>query len=135
MALALLNGTTLPAVVAVISFGVLTRSQGENESVEEEELEVVSWEEFEERTRDGRANQMNMDPYEGLNFECACGQDHAYSPLVMVEKELPNSKLVFRCPMNNARTCVQLAGWSYKQGFKSLFGARNPNVGWKQPES
>ncbi|MGH7146940.1 MAG: hypothetical protein ACREIJ_03460 [Nitrospiraceae bacterium] len=86
-------------------------------------MDVYPFQEFFLRTVGGRPNQMNMAPYEGALFECACSETHHYSSLtVQVLRELPRARLVFACPNGKHVTCVKLKGIFRFKGFESLFG-------------
>src|SRR3990172_367500 len=79
------------------------------------------------RSGEKRPNQMNMTPYEGHPFECACGASHRYAfTSVPVLRELTKMRLVLCCPETKALTCVRVKGIVRFRGFESLFGARPP---------
>lgn len=80
-------------------------------------------ERFAVMTYGGRPNQMDMGPYEGAPFDCACGRKHSFnSQTVLVLRELTHMRLVFACPDECYVTCVKLHGILTFKGFESLFG-------------
>jgi hypothetical protein len=87
-------------------------------------MELVSFEEFMTRTSGGRQNQMDVAPYVGHAFDCACGSSHAFEPSSSkVLRELPKMHLVLACPQGEAITCVKVKGIFRFNGFQSVFGS------------
>jgi len=74
----------------------------------------------------GRPNKMDMSPYDGESFLCACGKTHMfYLGKVHVLRELPNMRIVFACPDQPVFvTCLKIKGLFRFKGFESLFGAK-----------
>ena len=92
---------------------------------QKEEIALVDIQSFAEQTSNGWACQMNLVPYYGYSFLCACGQKHTFSDQVEVLRELSYSRLVVLCPLDgNAVTCVKITGILRFNGFKSLFGTK-----------
>ncbi len=90
-------------------------------------MQIYEFSEFFSRTTGGGPNQMNMAPYEGHPFECACGETHKfYEDTVSVIRELPKMRLVFVCPEDEHVTCVKVKGILRFKGFEALFGAICP---------
>lgn len=78
---------------------------------------------FAECTSLGRANRMNVAPYVGHPFQCACGQTHAFDASASpVLRELSGMRLVIACPTSEYVTCVKVQGIMRFEGFASLFG-------------
>jgi hypothetical protein len=92
----------------------------------EHDMKIISIEDFFAETMGGRPNTMDMSPYEGHTFQCACGISHLFfSSQVEVLRELPKMRLVFQCPDHPYfATCVKLKGFFHFKGFKSLFGTK-----------
>lgn len=94
-------------------------------------MEIIPFAQFANRVADGRPNQMNMSPYVGHAFACACGGTHSFGVGDMyvqregvVLRELSGRRLVFECPKSEHLTCVKLKGILRFKGFQSLFGTR-----------
>ena len=88
-------------------------------------MQVVPFEEFMARTFGGRPSRMNVRPYIGHRFACACGDSHAFDPTsTEVLRELRKMRLVLACPHSDALTCVKVKGILRFKGFESLFGAK-----------
>jgi hypothetical protein len=88
-------------------------------------MQLVTSDEFFQATMGGRPNRLNMAPYEGVPFQCACGQAHPYhASAVPVLRELRGMRLVLPCPVTERHlTCVKVKGFFRFKGFESLFGA------------
>lgn len=88
-------------------------------------MRIVSFEEFMALTMGGRPNQMDVGPYVGYEFSCACGHLHVFDPSsVAILRELRKMRLVLACPQSDAVTCVKATGILRFKGFESLFGAQ-----------
>lgn len=84
---------------------------------------LMPLEEFLAQTFGGRPNQMDMSAYEGAKFDCACGSAHSYqASSVVVVRELTGMRLIFRCPVSEALTCVAIDGILKFRRFRTLFG-------------
>ncbi len=88
-------------------------------------MEIVSLEDFFRRTLGGRPNRMVVDIYNGVKFECACGQYHHFDlSLTPPVRELPRMRLVLPCPDDKGLTCVKIRGF-FRFRFVSLIGVRD----------
>ena len=92
-------------------------------------MKMLSPTDFFAETMGGRANKMDMSPYQGHLFRCSCGQEHMYvSSLVEVLRELSDMRLIFKCPENSSfATCVKVKGLFRFKGFESLYGTKIEN--------
>lgn len=114
------GGFFLGMIITVI-IAALLRSPGEAPA--EGSLELVSFEEFAQRTMGGCPNQMNTVLYQGAHFSCACGQQHVFQQgSVNVLHELTGMRLVLACPSSEAVTCVKVKGLAKFRGFQAQFG-------------
>ncbi len=92
-------------------------------------MEHLTASEFVSRVSRGRDTKMNTSIYDGLTFECACGQSHSFdSNLTPPEIELGWMRLVIKCPDSNHLTCVKIRGF-LRWRMESLFGALIPDTG------
>ncbi len=63
--------------------------------------------------------------YNGVKFECACGQHHDFdSSLTPPVRELSGMRLVLPCPDDKSLTCVRIRGF-FRFRFVSLIGVRD----------
>jgi len=90
-------------------------------------MEHVAPNEFVARISRGWDPRMNTAIYDGLDFQCACGDSHSFdtattSPLL----ELPGMRLVIKCPTSHSLTCIKIRGF-LQYRIESLFGALMPN--------
>lgn len=84
-------------------------------------MEIVDLTEFFVRTVGGRPNQMDMSAYAEAEFECGCGETHAWTPEIPVLRELRGMRLVLGCPDSGVVNCVKVRGWTRFRGFRTLF--------------
>lgn len=87
-------------------------------------MKIITVPEFLGETAGGWPPKMNVTPYVGHKFECACGQMHEFTHYTVVMRELSGMRLVLACPEQDAITCVKVKGIFRFKGFESLFGAR-----------
>lgn len=87
-------------------------------------MEIISQVDFFYRTQGGRPNALNLSPYAGKPFDCACDETHTFlnDPL-QVLRELGGMRLVLRCPSSGSITCVKMEGF-FRPTLKPLFGYR-----------
>ncbi len=85
---------------------------------------VVSKDEFFKKNMGGVPLRRKMHVYEGIHYECGCGETHLFSPSqTRVFCELGTRSFVFRC-RNEYVTLIKVKGFSsYK--FISLLSAKN----------
>jgi hypothetical protein len=86
-------------------------------------VEVVSKDEFDEKTWGGVPLKLKMTVYEGIPYECGCGDTHPFSDSqTQVVCEIGGRDFVFLC-LNEYVTLVKVKGFaSYR--FKSLLSAK-----------
>ncbi len=86
-------------------------------------VEVVSMDEFNQKTLGGVPLRRKMYVYEGIPYECGCGETHLFSPSqTRVFCELGGRDYVFLC-LNEYVTLVKVKGFSSLK-FKSLLSAK-----------
>ena len=87
-------------------------------------VEVVSMDEFNQKTLGGVPLRRKMYVYEGIPYECGCGETHLFSSSqTRVFCELSGRDYVFLC-LNEYVTLVKVKGFSSHK-FKSLLSAKN----------
>lgn len=78
--------------------------------------------EFDKETLPRRMLTMNLAPYFGHSFECACGQRHLFEPHIVVKSEVFRG-FIIQCPDSpEYLTRVKLTGMFKFKGFESLYG-------------
>jgi len=86
-------------------------------------VDVVSMNEFEQKTGGGVPLRRKMTIFEGIPYECGCGETHIFSPSqTRVYCELGGRDYVFLC-LNEYVTLVKVKGFSSHK-FKSLLSAK-----------
>ncbi len=87
-------------------------------------VEVVSMDEFNQKTLGGVPLRRKMHVFEGIPYECGCGETHLFSSSqTRVFCELSGRDYVFLC-LNEYVTLVKVKGFSSHK-FKSLLSAKN----------
>lgn len=87
-------------------------------------VDVVSKDEFDRKTLGGVPLKLKMHVYDGIPYECGCGETHLFSPSqTRVVCEIGTRDFVFLC-LNEYVTLVKVKGFTSHK-FKSLLSARN----------
>jgi hypothetical protein len=86
-------------------------------------VDVVSMEEFDRKTVGGVPLKKRMNVFDGIPYECGCGETHQFSPSqTRVFCELGGRDYVFWC-LNEYLTLVKVKGFATHK-FKSLLSAK-----------
>ncbi len=87
-------------------------------------MKIITSEEFMARASRAFPLNMNVSIYEGMSFECACGNTHAFSgdPSDIL-REMKGMQLLIVCPNKLGITCVKVAGM-FRPQLKAQFGAK-----------
>ncbi len=90
-------------------------------------VEVVGMDEFNQKTWCGVPLKLKMQVYEGIPYECGCGETHLFSQSqTRVFCEIGTREFVFLC-LNEYLTLIKVKGFSSLR-FKSLLSAKNEQV-------
>ena len=87
-------------------------------------MQVVSVDEFTEKTLGGWPPQMDLSIYLGLDYECVCGKHHLLKQNDEVLRELSKMRLVIACPNEAGITCVRIRGF-IRRSLESQFGTQD----------
>lgn len=89
-------------------------------------LMMASYDDFRDFMGPAKPNTMDLTPYAGHRWDCACGKTHPYT--LMVKNPIQGIwKVVMQCPDNSTYlTCVKvkMKMWVKFEGFESLFGLK-----------
>ena len=86
-------------------------------------MEILSQEQFIQRTVGGRPNRMDISPYSNKEFECGCGKKHKLgNSSVNVLRELTYMKLVVKSVECGYVNCIQVKGF-FRVKLNTLFSS------------